>query len=139
MLRVVASRARSVLVDAAEARDVAQQPLVVAPEPARPDHRPVVEADGRERPADLVDDGQEIAVERAEHVLRLDDRAGMHGLGAHAYVRRAVHRHHAVGARTAAAEETAWPVVLEAAREDAYARRVQRRSDRVAREPRDGR
>src|SRR2546423_7848226 len=104
MLRVVASRARPVLVDAAEACDVAQQPLVVTPEPARPDHRPVVEADGRERPADLVDDGEEIVVERPEYVLRLDDRAGLHGLRAHAYVRRAVHRHHAIGARTAAAD-----------------------------------
>ena len=78
MLDVEAPGAARVLVHAAEAGDVAQELLVERPGRAGPDHRPVVEADGRERPAELVDDPQQVALERAEHVL-----------GAHALRRRA--------------------------------------------------
>ena len=58
VLGVVAPRPPAVLVDAAEAGEVAQHLLVHGPQPTRPDQRAVVEADRRERLADLVDDAR---------------------------------------------------------------------------------
>src|SRR5439155_312804 len=78
--------------------DVAQELLVVRPEAARPDHRAVVEADGRERPAEAVDDREQIAVERAEHVLPAHVGACPDRLHAHTDVRHAVDGHQAVRA-----------------------------------------
>src|SRR5205823_11937443 len=111
---VVAVDPRAVLVDPAEPRDVSEEPLVVRPEPARPDHRPVVEANGRERPSDMVDDGEKVALQRPEHVLRLDTRAVADRLDANADVGRSVDGHHAVRAAARAAKKAARPVVLEA-------------------------
>ena len=75
VLDVVAALAAAVLVDLPEPGDVAQELLVERPRAARADHRPVVEADRRERPADLVGDGEQVVVERAADVLRLDVHA----------------------------------------------------------------
>ena len=61
VLDVVAPLARAA--DAAEAGEVPEHALVVRPKPTRPDHRAVVEADRRERPADAIDDGEQVAVE----------------------------------------------------------------------------
>src|SRR5207247_305001 len=97
-----------------------------------PDHRPVVEADGSERPSEAVHDGEEVALQRTEDVLRLDAGTVPDRLDADAYVGCSVDGHHAVGAAARAAQQAAGPVVLEAAREDALARHVERRSDRVA-------
>ena len=123
----------------AEARDAAKEPLVQRPEPARADHRPVVEADRRERPAHLVDDPEEIVVEGTDHVLRLDDRSLARRLLAGADVRHPVDRDHAVGAVAAAAEDPARPVVLERARDDSATGRVERRAEGVPGERPDGR
>jgi hypothetical protein len=54
MLDVVALLATAVLVDLSEPGDAAEEPLVERPETPRADHRPVVEADRGEEPADLV-------------------------------------------------------------------------------------
>ena len=133
VLDVEAAVRRRVLVHLAEAGDAAQELLVERPRPPRPDHRPVVEADRRERPADLVDDADQVAVERADARSAARPRRSVaDGLGADADVRDAVDLHHAVGAAARAAEQPARAVVLEAAREDALARRVERRADRVA-------
>ena len=111
----VVAPVRPVLADLAETSDVAQELLVERPEPARPDHRPVVEADRCERPADLVRDREQVAIERAEDVLRAYDRAVAHRLDADAHVGHAVDGHHAVRTVAGAAEKAARPVVLEAA------------------------
>src|ERR1041384_2252025 len=102
-------------VDAPEAGNAAQELLVQRPGPARPDHRAVVEADRRERAAHLVGDREEVVLERAPDVLRLDFHARADRLRAHADVRDAVDGHHAVRTAARAAEEPAWAVVLEAA------------------------
>ena len=132
VLGVVAPRPPAVLVDAAEAGEVAKHLLVHGPQATRPDQRPVVEADRRERLADLVDDRDEVAFERADHVLRLDHRPGARRLRADADVGRAVDLHHAIGTAARDAQQPARAVVLEAAREDALPRREERRPDRVA-------
>src|SRR5581483_1868011 len=62
VLGVVPGAAAAVLVDPPEPGDVAEEPLVQGPQPPRPDHRAVVEADRCERSADLVDDGEQIAI-----------------------------------------------------------------------------
>ncbi len=135
MLDVIAARVARVLVEPPEPGDAPQELLVRRPHEPWPDHRPVVEADGRERAADLVDDAQEVAVEAAEDVLRRDDRALSEGLDAHAYIRHAVDRHHAVRAMARAAQKAARAVVLEGAREDAAARGEESGSDGVAAVP----
>ena len=135
VLDVVAVRAAGVLVHLAEAGDVAEELLVERPRAARPDHRPVVEADRRERPADLVRDGEQVVVEGAPDVLGPDAGAFADGRHAGAHVRRAVDLHHAVGARAAAAQEAARAVVLEAAGEDALTLGEEGRGERVALEP----
>jgi hypothetical protein len=139
MLDVVAPRASCVLVDLPEPGDAAQKPLVEGPCPARTDHRPVVEADRRERPADLVRDGEQVVVERAPDVLRLDLCALADRGHACADVRDPVHADHAVRASAAAAQEAARPVVLEASGEDPLALAVEGRGERVALEASDGR
>ncbi len=96
VLDVVALLAAAVLVDLAEAGDAAQELLVERPQAARADHRPVVEADRGEGPADLVGDGQQVVVERAADVLRLDPHALGDRGDARAHVRRSVDREHAV-------------------------------------------
>ena len=131
VLAVVAA-GRRLLGHLSEAGDAAQRTLVQRPGAARPDHRPVVEADGRERAADAIDDREQVAVDRAPDVLAGHDRARAHGLRADADVGDAVDGHHAVGAVPRAAEQPARPVVLEAAREDAAAGRVERGAERVA-------
>ena len=132
MLRVEAARAASVFVDLAETRCVAQHPFVQRPGPARPDHRPVVEADRHEAAADLVDDGHQVAVERPQHVLRAHARPLAGRLDADPHVRDAVHFHQAVRATAGAAEEPACAVVLEAAGKDAAAGGEEGGPDRVA-------
>jgi len=131
VLDVVAPRPAAVPVDLAEAGDVAQESLVQRPRAARPDHRPVVEPDGRERPAHLVDDGERIPLQGAEHVLGTDARAVAGGLRADPDVRNAVDAHQAVRTSPSAAEEAPGTVVLEAAGEDAAAPRKEGRADRV--------
>src|SRR5262249_47465443 len=119
VLDVVAPGASAVPVDAPEPREVAQHPLVDGPQPPRSNQRPIVEPDRRERPPDLVPDRDEIAVERADHVLWHDNRAGARRRGADTDVRGAVDLHHAIRTAPGRAEKAAWPVVLEAPREDA--------------------
>ena len=58
VLRVEAGPSPGVLVHLAEAGDAAEELFVHRPCASRPDHRPVVEADRRERPADRVGDPQ---------------------------------------------------------------------------------
>ena len=135
VLDVVAALAAAVLVDLPEPGDVAQELLVERPRAARVDHRPVVEADRRERTADLVGDRQQVVVERAAHVLRLHLHPGDERRHARADVRRPVDGEHAVRAGALAAEEPARAVVLEAAREHALPLAEERRGDRVALEP----
>ena len=135
VLGVVAARVPAVLVDLAEAGDAAQEVLVHRPQTPRPDHRAVVEADRCEGAADLVGDRQQIALERAAHVLGTNIRARTERLDADAHVRHAVDRHQAVRAAARAAEETARPVVLEAPREHAATRGIERRPDRVTCQP----
>src|SRR5206468_10013944 len=115
VLGVEARDATAVLVDPPEPRDVPQELLVVRPEAARPDHRPVVEADGSERPSEAVHDGEEVALQRTEDVLRLDAGTVPDRLDADAYVGCSVDGHHAIGAAARAAQQAAGPVVLEAA------------------------
>ncbi len=134
MLDVVPARVAGVLVESAEPGNVPQELLVERPGSPRADHRPVVEADRCERPADLVDHTQEVHVELAEDVLRRDDRTLAEWLHAHAHVRDSVHGHHAVRAVARAAEETSPAVVLERPREHAASVREERRADRVASE-----
>src|SRR5207253_2123099 len=67
----------------------------------------------------LVDDREQVAVERAEHVLRPHADALARRLDACAHVRHAVHLEQAVRAAALAAEQAARAVVREAAREDA--------------------
>ena len=62
VLDVVAPRVARLAREPPEAGEVAEHLLVHRPQPPRPDHRPVVEADRRERPADLVRDGEQVAV-----------------------------------------------------------------------------
>ncbi len=132
VLRVVAAGVARVRVELPEPGRAAQELLVQRPGGARADERAVVEADGRERPAELVRHGHEVEIERPADVLPLDDRALADRLGADAHVRHAVDGHLAVRAVARAAEEAARPVVLEGAREDALARGERRRRDRVA-------
>ena len=99
----------------------------------RPDEGLVVEARRRERPAELVGHLHQVALERADEVLARDDRALARPASTQTRTFGiAVDRHLAVRAVARAAEEPARPVVLEAAREDRCARRVERRADRVA-------
>jgi len=63
VLDVVAVGPCRVLVELAETGDVAEELLVQRPGPARPDHRPVVEADWREGPAHLVGHRQEVVLQ----------------------------------------------------------------------------
>ena len=132
MLRVVAPSVAGVRVELPEPRCAAQELLVQRPRGARPDERPVVEADRSERPAELVGHRHEVEVERPADVLALHDGALADRLGADADVRHAVDGHLAVRAVTRAAEEPAWPVVLERAREDALAGPERGGGDRVA-------
>ena len=126
-------------VDAAESGQVPEQPLVDRPRPAWSDHRPVVEPDRRERAADLVDDRQQVVVERAEDVLRLHLDALAHGFDAHADVWDTVDLHQAVRTASGAAEQASRAMVLEAPREHAPAGGVQGGADRVAHERPDAR
>ena len=137
VLGVGAVLAAAVLVHLAEAGGVAQELLDERPEGARPVPDAVVEADRRERAADLVRHRHQVEVERAANVLRDDDRALADGHGARAHVGDTVHGHHAVRAVARAAEQAARPVVLEAAREDPLPRGVERRAERVTRESAD--
>ena len=132
VLDVVAPRVPRVLADLPEPGEVPQHLLVLRPQEPRADHRPVVEADRRERPTDLVRDREQVAVQRAPDVLRLDDRAVADRLDADAHVRYAVDGHQAVRAVSRAAEEAARPVVLERAREDPLPAGVQRGAEGVA-------
>ena len=138
VLDVITSRATGLRVDPAESRDAAEEALVERPGPPGVDHRPVVEADRGERAAHLVRDREEVVVERAPHILGAHVGAVTHGLVADAHVRNSVHGHHAIGAAARTAEETAGPVVLEAAREDSLAAGEQGRPDRVSSESLDG-
>ncbi len=124
--------ARAVRIERAEARRSAQDLLVQRPELAGADERLVVEAGGRERAAELVGHLHQVALERAEVVLALDDRTLPQRRRADAHAGDAVDRHLAVGAVPGAALEAARAVVLEAAREDALPRCVERGADRVA-------
>ena len=119
-------------VELPEAGCAAQELLVQRPGLARPDEGAVVEADGRERTADLVRERHEVEVERPAHVLPLDDRTLADRLGADADVRNAVDGHLTVRAVAGAAEKSAWTVVLEGAREDTLACREGGGRDRVA-------
>ena len=137
VLDVVAARVAGVRVELPEAGRVPQELLVVRPHPARPDHRPVVEADGRERPSELVRQGHQVALERADDVLRAEHRSMAHRLDADPHVRHAVDGHHAVRAVARAAEEPARAVVLERAGEQPPPRRVHGRPERVSGEAAD--
>ena len=128
VLGVVAARVPGVLIELPEAGGAPQELLVQRPRGARPDERAVVEADRRERAADLVGQRHEVEVERPADVLALDDGALADRLGADANVRHAVDGHLAVRAVARAAEEPARPVVLERAREDALSGRERRRA-----------
>ncbi len=136
VLRVVAARVSGVRIELPEPGSAAQELLVQRPGGARPDERAVVEADRRERTADLVRHGHEVEVERPADVLPLDDGALADRLGADADVRDAVDGHLAVRAVTRAAEKPARTVVLEGAREHPLARREGGGRDRVALEAR---
>jgi hypothetical protein len=63
VLDVVAVCAAGVLVQLAQSGDVAKELLVQRPGPARPDHRPVVEADRRERTAELVGGDERVVLQ----------------------------------------------------------------------------
>ncbi len=132
VLRVVAARVTRVRIELPEPGRAAQELLVERPGGAWSDERAVVEADRRERAAELVGHGHEVEIERPADVLPLDDGAFADRLGADAHVRHAVDGHLAVRTVARAAEEAARPVVLEGAREDALARGERRRRDRVA-------
>ena len=132
VLHVVAPRVPASLVDAAEPGEVPQDLLVQRPRAARVDHRPVVEADRRERPADLVGEREHVEIEVPPHVLLVDLCARARRLDADADVRNPVHGHHAIRAVAGAAEQAARAVVLERARERAQAGRVERGAERVA-------
>ena len=137
MLGVVAAGVPRVRIELPETGSATQELLVQRPGGARADERAVVEADRRERAADLVRQRHEVEVERPADVLSLDDGALADRLGADADVRHAVDRHLAVRAVARAAEEPARAVVLERAREDALAGGEGSRRDRVALEARD--
>ena len=66
---------RTVRVELPEAGGAAEDLLVERPELPRPDERLVVEARRRERPAELVGDPHQVAVERAHEVLSGHDGA----------------------------------------------------------------
>src|SRR5438034_950318 len=112
--RTAHSSTRRRAADAAQARDVPQELLVHGPEASRPDHRAVVEADRRERPAEAVDDGEQVVLQRTAHVLPAHVHALAERLDADPHVRHAVDGHHAVRAVARAAKKAARPVVLEA-------------------------
>ena len=124
--------AAPVRVEDTEPGCVAEELLVQRPELARPDERLVVEAGWRERASELVGHLHQVALERADVVLSLDDGALGHRGRADPHVRDPVHRHLAVRAVPRAALKPARPVVLERAREHALPRGVQRGADRVA-------
>ena len=126
------------LVEPAEPCDVTEEGLVHRPEAPRADHRPVVEADRRERASEVIDGGEQVSLERAQHVLRTHLCSLAYRFRADAHVRHAVDLHEAVRATPGAAEEATATVVLEAAREHASPGREQRRADRVALESLDG-
>jgi hypothetical protein len=132
VLDVVAVRAAGVLVQLPQPGDVAKELLVERPGPPGPDHRAVVEADRGEGAAELVGDDERVVLERAQDVLRTDDRALANRLGADADVRNTVHGHHAVRAAPRAAKEPARAVVLEAPREDPLAGGVERGAEGVS-------
>ena len=132
VLRVVAASVTRMRIELPEPGRAAQELLVERPGGAWADERAVVEADRRERAAELVRHGHEVEIERPADVLPLDDGALADRLGADADVRHAVDGHLAVRTVARAAEEAARPVVLEGAREDALARGERGRSDRVA-------
>ena len=114
VLDVIAPLSVAVFVDLAEPGDAAQELLVERPEPARSDHRPVVEPHRGERPADLVRDREQVVVEGPADVLRLHPHSSGERRHAGAHVRNAVDGQHAVRAGALAAEEPARAVVLEA-------------------------
>ena len=126
------SRSRLAAAQPAEAGGVAQDLLVQRPQPPRPDERLVVEA--RRGQA-----GRRTGRWRASGRSRATGSrscASPHALadrlGAGPHPGPAVDVDEAVGALAGAAEQAAGAVVLEAAREDLLAGRVQRRADRVA-------
>jgi hypothetical protein len=123
---------------AAQSRGVAQDPLIQRPQPPRADERLVIEARGGERPAELVGERHRVELEPGAGVQMLDPHPLARGLGASANAGRAVDRHHAVRAVAGTAQQTATPVVLEAAGEGAASRCEQRGGDRVALERRNG-
>ena len=136
MLDVVAPGVPCALVELPRPAAAPQELLVQRPEPPRPDERPVVEADRRERPPDLVGDGHEVEVERPRTFCAWTTRPR----GSARCIRaRSAHRRRSSGSSGSAraAEEPARAVVLERAREHALACRERRRAERVALEPGD--
>ena len=138
VLDVEALGSRGVGIELAEACGIPEELLVERPEAPGANEGLVVEAGRRERAAELVGHGHPVALERAEDVLGLDGRVGGERGDTDAHVRDAVHGHQAVGAMPRAAHEPAWAVVLEAPGEHPPAGRIERRADRVSREPAHG-
>jgi hypothetical protein len=110
-----------VLVELAQAGDVAEELLVERPGPPRPDHRAVVEADRGERAPELVGEDERVVLERAQDVLRADDRALADGLGADTHVGTPSTVIMQFAQLPEQHRSPARPVVLEAPREDRLA------------------
>jgi hypothetical protein len=102
-------------IELAETGGAPEELLVQGPRGTWADERAVVEADRRERAADLVGERHEVEVERPADVLALDDGTIADRLGADADVRDAVDRHLAVRTVARAAQQSPRPVVLEGA------------------------
>ena len=116
----------------AESSRVTQDLLVQRPQTPGADEGLVVEARRREPATDEISPPHQVELERRAGVHVPDLHPGAHGLGAGANAGPAIDLDQAVRAIARAAEKPAGPVVLEAARYDPPARRVERGADRVA-------
>jgi hypothetical protein len=107
-----------------------QHLLVGGPQSLRLDKGLVVEARTDEPPDQLVG-GPDVEAERRPGVLGAHRHPGGGFAVGSPDVRLVVHLEHAAGVMEAGREQTAWAVVLEAAREDPIARGCESRDDRV--------
>ena len=129
LLRVV--NRRHIGINRPQSGGAAQHLLVSRPQRRRVDERLVVEADGQEA-VGQANQGHHVPLQRWPGVLRADGHIRLDGPGAGAHARLRADLHQAVGAVAGAAQQTARPVVLERAAEDAHTGRGQGRGDGIA-------
>jgi len=132
VLVLVMGRLPGRMLEAAQAGEAANDRFGQPPHQAWPDQGLVVEAH-RHQKIQPLDQGQEIPPRRRPAVLGPHLVPVLDRLHASAHVGRPVDVHEAVGTVARDAEQTAGPVILEAAGKDAHSGRQQGRGHRVPR------